>query len=261
MTTSLGQSQRKWLRICRMTGASRTSSLFNRPRRNFQSTVHGFSDAARSNGTGHVCSLGAHGAYGFSGLVPCRRGWAGQVFLWASWAVRIAGPRPPSTAHPGACNPCLRARARAHSTSGAASRLLPPRVEPWLSNSAKYVSVRPGPLRGTHRSLALVALHIFIDASGPETTPCDFSASEVEARSCCGLERLPRLRSGMLYAALPRRRLRRYFSTSNGWPVRITSKSTGTIFRATADPSGRFVTGFRLSANQLESVLQSGWLW
>jgi hypothetical protein len=109
----------------------------------------------------------------------------------------------------------------------------PPEIVPGLSNSAEYVSVRPGPSRGTHRSLALVARHIFIDASGPETAPCDFSASEVEPRSCCGLERPPRLGS-KVYAAMPQWRLRWYFSTSNGWPVRITSKSTGTIFRATA---------------------------
>jgi hypothetical protein len=67
--------------------------------------------------------------------------------------------------------PVMLARAGTLQLRGGSTLFNRPEVEPSLSNSAEYVSVLPGPSRCTHRSLALVARHIFISASSPETAP------------------------------------------------------------------------------------------
>jgi hypothetical protein len=127
--------------------------------------------SSRAEGTGHVCDLGARGAYDSWGLVPhdnnvCGR--VGSVF----GPLRLSGLSDLVRCRTGGARMmALRAFRYTLHSGGDAAGLRRPVVEPQLSNSAEDFSVRPEPSRCTHMSLALVARHIFMGASGPKTAP------------------------------------------------------------------------------------------
>ena len=92
-----------------------------------------------------------------------------------------------------------------------------------------------GPSRDTHSSSGLGGRHIFMGDSGPRECCGRDWDEELRARVSEAVKATPStLGTGtpLIYAAVVWRRLPRQRLSSNGWPVCITRKSSGTSFRA-----------------------------